>query len=77
VNYTAGLPAVRTSPDHGTAFDIAGQGRADHRSLLAAVFKAIDILESRGQFAELRSNPLRRMSQRLVANAVDEKIEEE
>lgn len=77
VNYTAGLPAVRTSPDHGTAFDIAGQARADHSSLLAAVFKAIDILVSRGQFAELRSNPMRRMSQRFVANAVDEKIEEE
>lgn len=77
VNYTAGLPAVRTSPDHGTAFDIAGKGIADHTSFLAAVYKAIDILVSRGQFADMRSNPLRRMSQRIVANAVDEKIEEE
>ncbi|MCU0395053.1 MAG: 4-hydroxythreonine-4-phosphate dehydrogenase PdxA [Chitinophagaceae bacterium] len=77
VNYTAGLPAVRTSPDHGTAFDIAGKGTADHTSFLAAVFKAIDILVSRGQFADMRSNPMRRMSQRIVANAVDEKIEEE
>ncbi|MCA0382411.1 MAG: 4-hydroxythreonine-4-phosphate dehydrogenase PdxA [Bacteroidetes bacterium] len=77
VNYTAGLPAVRTSPDHGTAFDIAGKGEADHSSFLAAIFKAIDILVSRGQFADLRSNPMRRMSQRMVANAVDERIEEE
>lgn len=77
VNYTAGLPAVRTSPDHGTAFDIAGKGIADATSLVAAVFKAIDILVSRGQFADMRSNPMRRMSQRIVANAVDEKIEEE
>lgn len=77
VNYTAGLPAVRTSPDHGTAFDIAGKGIADHTSLLEAIFKAIDILASRGQFAERKANPLRRMSQRIVANAVDEKIEEE
>ncbi len=77
VNYTAGLPAIRTSPDHGTAFDIAGQGKADHSSLLAATFEAIDILIRRGQFADMRSNPLKRMSQRIVANAVDEKIEEE
>jgi len=77
VNYTAGLPAVRTSPDHGTAFDIAGKGIADATSLVAAVFKAIDILVSRGQFADMRSNPMRRMSQRIVANAVDEKIDEE
>jgi 4-hydroxythreonine-4-phosphate dehydrogenase len=77
VNYTAGLPAIRTSPDHGTAFDIAGKGVADHTSFLAAVFKALDLLFSRGQFADMRSNPMKRMSQRIVANAVDERIEEE
>jgi len=77
VNYTAGLPAIRTSPDHGTAFDIAGKGVADHTSFLAAVFKALDLLYSRGQFADMRSNPMKRMSQRIVANAVDERIEEE
>jgi 4-hydroxythreonine-4-phosphate dehydrogenase len=77
VNYSAGLPAVRTSPDHGTAFDIAGQGKADASSTLAALFAALDILVARGHFAEMRSQPLRRMSQRIVANAVDEKIEDE
>lgn len=76
VNYTAGLSVVRTSPDHGTAFDIAGQGKADNSSLLAATYEAIDILNRRSDHAEMRSNPLRRMSQRIVANAVDEKIEE-
>ena len=40
VNHTLGLPFVRTSPDHGTAFDIAGRGQADHHSLLAAVAAA-------------------------------------
>jgi 4-hydroxythreonine-4-phosphate dehydrogenase len=37
VNVTLGLPIIRTSPDHGTALEIAGKGRADHRSMLAAV----------------------------------------
>jgi 4-hydroxythreonine-4-phosphate dehydrogenase len=43
VNVTIGLPIVRTSPDHGTAFDIAGQGKADHRSLQAAIAVAVDM----------------------------------
>ncbi|MCU0389389.1 MAG: 4-hydroxythreonine-4-phosphate dehydrogenase PdxA [Chitinophagaceae bacterium] len=77
VNYTAGLPVVRTSPDHGTAFDIAGQGKADHTSMLAALYEAIDIINRRNHYDEARANPMRRMSQKLVANAVDEKIEEE
>jgi 4-hydroxythreonine-4-phosphate dehydrogenase len=76
VNVTLGLGAVRTSPDHGTAFDIAGKGAADHSSFLAAVFQAIDIIGQSGFYAEVRANPLRKMSQRIVANAVDEKIEE-
>lgn len=77
VNYTGGLPVVRTSPDHGTAFDIAGQGKADHSSMVAAMFEAIDIINRRNHFDSARANPMRRMSQKLVANAVDEKIEEE
>ncbi len=77
VNYTAGLNVVRTSPDHGTAFDIAGKGKADHSSFLAAIYEAIDIINRRNFHEENRANPLRRMSQRIVANAVDEKIEEE
>lgn len=60
VNYTAGLPFIRTSPDHGTAFDIAGQGIADPSSLLAALFMAIDIYEKRAFYSENRINPLKR-----------------
>jgi 4-hydroxythreonine-4-phosphate dehydrogenase len=77
VNYTAGLPVVRTSPDHGTAFDIAGQGKADPTSMLAALYEAIDIINRRNHYDEARANPMRRMGHKLVANAVDEKIEEE
>ena len=76
VNYTAGLNAVRTSPDHGTAFDIAGKGKADHSSFLAATFTCIEIIRMRLGFAEMRQNPLRKMSARMIANAVDERIEE-
>jgi 4-hydroxythreonine-4-phosphate dehydrogenase len=76
VNYTAGLPAVRTSPDHGTAFDIAGKGIADASSFIAATFECIDIINRRAGYAENRKNPLRRMSARLFSNVVDERIEE-
>ena len=72
VNYTAGLPVVRTSPDHGTAFDIAGKGIANHESFLAAIFEAIDIVKMRKGYADARSNPLRKMSSKIMANAVDE-----
>lgn len=77
VNFTAGLPVVRTSPDHGTAFDIAGKGKADHSSFLEAIFTAIDILRHRSGYAEVRKNPLRKMSTMLVANAQDEVIRED
>lgn len=76
VNYTAGLPVVRTSPDHGTAFDIAGNGKADHASFLAATFECIDILNRRMGYADRNRNPLRKISARMLANAVDERIEE-
>jgi 4-hydroxythreonine-4-phosphate dehydrogenase len=76
VNYTAGLPAVRTSPDHGTAFDIAGKGKAEHASFLAATFECIDIINRRLGYAERNRNPLRKISARMLANAVDERIEE-
>ena len=72
VNYTAGLPVVRTSPDHGTAFDIAGKGIANHASFLVSIFEAIDIVKSRKGYADARSNPLRKMSSRIMANAIDE-----
>ena len=59
VNYTAGLNKVRTSPDHGTAYDIAGKGIANHNSFKEAVFLAIDIYNSRNQFAEISKKPLK------------------
>ncbi|HEY1870553.1 MAG TPA: 4-hydroxythreonine-4-phosphate dehydrogenase PdxA [Chitinophagaceae bacterium] len=76
VNFTAGLPVVRTSPDHGTAFDIAGKNKADASSFLAAVFECIDIIRRRNNFEESRKNPLRKMTSEVLANAEDEKIDE-
>jgi 4-hydroxythreonine-4-phosphate dehydrogenase len=49
VNVTLGLPIVRTSPDHGTAFDIAGTGKADARSMIAAVTMAADMADARSR----------------------------
>ena len=60
INFTAGLPAIRTSPDHGTAFDIAGKDIADPASFREAVFSAIDLLRSRKAHAEATANPLQR-----------------
>ncbi|MNX81454.1 4-hydroxythreonine-4-phosphate dehydrogenase 2 [compost metagenome] len=60
VNYTCGLPVVRTSPDHGTAFDIAGQGIASPDSLREAVFQAVQILQQRAEYAANTTNPLKR-----------------
>lgn len=58
VNYTAGLRVVRTSPDHGTAYDIAGKNQADACSMRHALYAAIDILRTRRESAELKANPL-------------------
>lgn len=77
VNYTAGLPAVRTSPDHGTAFDIAGKGKADHSSFMQAIFTAVDILRTKADQKDMHKNPLRKMSTMLTANAQDEVIKED
>lgn len=60
VNYTAGLPFVRTSPDHGTGFDIAGKNMAHEDSFREAVFLALDILRKRERYKELTSNPLKK-----------------
>jgi 4-hydroxythreonine-4-phosphate dehydrogenase len=76
VNYTAGLNVIRTSPDHGTAFDIAGKNKASEDSLRAAVYTALDIFASRNGYADNRKNPMRKMGASIVANAKDEKIEE-
>ena len=58
VNYTAGLPIVRTSPDHGTAYDIAGKGKADENSLRQAIYTAIDVFRNRKNYDEPMKNPL-------------------
>ena len=76
VNFTAGLQAVRTSPDHGVAFDIAGKDKADPSSFMTAVFGCIDIISHRNEYEENRKNPLRKMTPAILANAEDEKIEE-
>lgn len=59
VNYTAGLNRVRTSPDHGTAFEIAGKGEADNSSFKEAVFAAIQIFKNRNEFETISKNPLK------------------
>lgn len=58
VNFTAGLPLVRTSPDHGTAYDIAGQDKADPTSMREAIYLAMDIVRNRRVNLELEANRL-------------------
>lgn len=60
VNFTAGLPFVRTSPDHGTGYDIAGKGQADPESMRQAIYAALDIFRNRARHSEAHRNPLRR-----------------
>jgi 4-hydroxythreonine-4-phosphate dehydrogenase len=64
VNYTAGLSHVRTSPDHGTGFDIAGQGIASPSSFIAAIHAAADIFKSRAQYNDLIENSLKPQSRK-------------
>lgn len=58
VNYTAGLPIVRTSPDHGTAFDIAGKNKASGQSFRSAIYLAMDVYRNRQFIKEINANPL-------------------
>ncbi|MGL4292163.1 MAG: 4-hydroxythreonine-4-phosphate dehydrogenase PdxA, partial [Bacteroidales bacterium] len=60
VNFTAGLPIIRTSPAHGTAYDIAGQNLACEDSFRQAIYTAIDVYHSRIKYHEMRRNPLRK-----------------
>lgn len=76
VNYTAGLPVIRTSPDHGVAFDIAGKGVADASSFTNAVFECIDLINRRGEYSQQRRNPIKRLNPEMFARMEDEKIEE-
>lgn len=59
VNYTAGLNKIRTSPDHGTAYEIAGKNKADYNSFKEAVYLAIDIYHSRNEYKEISHNPMK------------------
>jgi len=59
VNYTAGLPIVRTSPAHGTAYEIAGKNEASENSFRHALYMACDILKNREEYKELTANPLK------------------
>lgn len=65
VNFTAGLHKVRTSPDHGTAYEIAGQGKADHSSFEEAVFAAISMYRNRKDWESLHANPLKKSNGKL------------
>lgn len=60
VNYTCGLPVIRTSPDHGTAFDIAGKNIADPDSMREALFEALEIYRQRTDYEFYTANPLKR-----------------
>lgn len=56
VNYTAGLPIVRTSPDHGTAYELAGRDEADPRSMISAIYTAIDVFHKRAEYKEIMAS---------------------
>lgn len=65
VNFTAGLKKIRTSPDHGTAFEIAGKDSANINSFKEAVFKAVDIYKTRKEYKKLTKNPLKKQSKKI------------
>lgn len=76
VNYTAGLPFIRTSPDHGTAYDIAGKNIADEQSFSEAIFTAIKIFNNRKEYNYLMSNQLQKGG-KSDDNGVDEDLPED
>ena len=76
VNYTAGLPFVRTSPDHGVAYDIAGKNVADHQSFSEAIFTGIKIFKNRMEYQNLMENRLR-PRKAFADSGVDEDLPDE
>jgi 4-hydroxythreonine-4-phosphate dehydrogenase len=72
VNFTAGLPAVRTSPVHGTAFQIAGKGEASENSFRQAIYLACDIYRNRLMYKEISKNPLRHQDFEVHSDHADE-----
>ena len=77
VNFTAGLPVVRTSPAHGVGFDIAGQDKADESAMREAIYMAIDILRSRRVWNEISANPLRKFKRDTGADVSASDLPEE
>jgi 4-hydroxythreonine-4-phosphate dehydrogenase len=73
VNYTAGLPIIRTSPAHGTAYDIAGEDKASPDSMREAIYLAIDIYKNRALYKEITKNPLKKYD--IAQGQVDESID--
>ncbi len=65
VNYTAGLSKIRTSPDHGTAFEIAGKDCANINSFKEAVFKAMEIYKTRKEYQDITRNPLKKLGKKI------------
>jgi 4-hydroxy-L-threonine phosphate dehydrogenase PdxA len=76
INYTAGLSAVRTSPDHGVAYDIAGKNKAEPGSFIASIFECIDIIHRRAAYDDNRANPVRKITAESFARMEDEEIRE-
>ncbi len=72
VNFTAGLPFIRTSPVHGTAFQIAGKGEASENSFRQAIYLACDIFRNRQMHAEITRNPLKHQDIEIHTDRVDE-----
>ena len=64
VNFTAGLDVVRTSPDHGTAYELAGEGNANACPMKSAIYAAIDIVRNRHRYDEMTANPLKELPER-------------
>lgn len=81
VNFTAGLDRIRTSPDHGTAFDITGEGTADELSFQGAIFKGIELFKVRSEFFELTENALQKQDMEMNYNTIyasnDKDVKEE
>ncbi len=72
VNFTAGLPFIRTSPVHGTAFAIAGKGEASENSFRQAIYLACDIFRNRQLYAEISKNPLKHQDIEFHSDRIDE-----
>lgn len=76
VNFTAGLDKIRTSPDHGTAYDLAGKNEADETSIRSAIYMAIEVYKHRTEYVDLRKNSLKKKEKPTYAEEEDEILED-